>query len=153
MYVLVQCLISLEKLNLSFNLLKEVPVISTLARNSLTSLDFSNNFLSSLEGIAPHATLMPVSFFCRSYRHCYLLQMKLTVSTFLVTLAFFKLMCFSAVLIYCWLSVRMGIHSIKHWLLCSLKVSLKVLLDISSRQYKRPMLPQLYSAETCIWPS
>jgi len=46
-----QCLISLEVLNLSYNVLKEVPLVSTLARNSLTTLDLSNNFLSSLKGV------------------------------------------------------------------------------------------------------
>jgi len=38
-------------LNLSYNALKDVPIISTLARNSLTTLDLSNNFLGSLTGI------------------------------------------------------------------------------------------------------
>jgi len=44
-------------LNLSYNILKEVPVISTLARNSLTTLDLSNNFLSSLKGILAYLSV------------------------------------------------------------------------------------------------
>ena len=56
-FVSFQSLILLETLDLSYNMLKEVPLISSLAWNSLTSLDLSNNFLISLQGFVFHMYL------------------------------------------------------------------------------------------------